>query len=103
MKQEELIYDPAVGLTIQQAFEEAIAIAKKHGKPVTANINDIVMKVTSKTKAMNAVALFQKKLQAQYEAECRTYERRKKCEENRKKYRQRKKTKRSIKKQGHER
>ena len=99
MKTENLVYEPVAGLTIQRAFEDAISMAKEHGKPVTAIINDVVMQVTEKTKAQQAVAVFRKKLQAQYEAECRAYERRKKCEENRRKYRQRKNSKRPIKKQ----
>ena len=78
MKQKEkgLIYEPVAGLTIIGAFLEAIKMAKEHGKPVHAIINDIEMNVTAKTNAVKAVATYQKKNKERYEAEIRAYEQR---------------------------
>ena len=70
-KKNKLIYEPIAGLTILGAFTEAIQMAKRNGKPVHAINNDIEMDVTAKTHPTKAVAAFQKKLKAHYEAEMR--------------------------------
>ena len=73
-KKKSLIYEPVAGLTIIGAFMEAIKIAKEAGKPVHAIINDIEMDVTAKTNAKRAVATYQRKNKAKFEAEMRAYQ-----------------------------
>ena len=69
MEEDFITYDPVAGLTILQAIEKAINLAKTNDKTVKANINDVDMTFTKETKAPEALILFHKRLDALYAKE----------------------------------
>ena len=73
-KEKYMIYDPPVGLTIEEAFARAILLSKKTGQPINAIVNDIEMVVTDKTNLKKVVDSFRKKIEANYVAECKRAE-----------------------------
>ena len=64
MKDDFINYDPVAGMTILQAIEEAIILAKTNDKTVKSNINDVEMTFTKETKLPEALKLFHKRLGA---------------------------------------
>ena len=66
MEKDFITYDPVAGLTILQAIEHAINLAKKNDKIVKSNINDVDMTFTKETKAAEALKIFHKRLNALY-------------------------------------
>ena len=66
MKKDFIVYDPVAGLTILQAIQDAIDLAKRNDKTVKANINDVNMTFTRKTKPTDALKLFHKRLNILY-------------------------------------
>ena len=70
-KEQNLIYKPVAGLTVLKAFTEVVEMAQQSGRSVHAIVNDIELDISPKMRAVQAVAVFQKKLEARYAAEDR--------------------------------
>ena len=66
MKKDFIVYDPVAGLTILQALENAINLAKKTNKIVKANINDVDMTFSKNTKVAVSLRIFHKRLNELY-------------------------------------
>lgn len=66
MKKDFIIYDPVAGLTILQAIEDAIELAKKNDKIVKSNINDVEMTFSKNTKVAESLKIFHRRLNALY-------------------------------------
>ena len=70
-------YIPVCGLTIREALNNAKALARKNNKTVIANINDIIMCVSSTSTIKDTLDLYHKKLDLKYEIEKMKHEKQK--------------------------
>lgn len=66
MKKDFIVYDPVAGLTILQALENAINLAKKTDKIVKSNINDVEMTFSKNTKVAESLKIFHRRLNELY-------------------------------------
>ena len=62
-------YTPDSDLTIEQAINKAVLIAKTKQQNVLADINDIIVNITPKTDKAHAMFQYYKKLQERFEAD----------------------------------
>ena len=62
-------YTPVAGFTIEEALERARWIARREGKKVIANINDIIMCVSQDSNIKMALNSYHEKLNLKYEIE----------------------------------
>ena len=60
-------YSPVAGLTIEEAIQRAIQMAKKENVTVLANINDIFLSIKADTHLDDAYNTYQKRLKRVYE------------------------------------
>ena len=62
-------YNPVAGLTIRQALQNAKTTASMEHKNVVANLNDVIMCISSRTNVDKALQLYAEKLALKYEVE----------------------------------
>ena len=61
-----IIFTPVAGWTIKRAIAYSIDIAIKEKKPVTIDINDIILNVTEKSNLLDVNSLYLKLLNEKY-------------------------------------
>ena len=62
------LYNPVSGLTIKEAIQRAIGMARHENTTVLANINDVFLSIKSDTDLNEAYDLYQKRLDQSYMA-----------------------------------